>query len=118
MMSAMARGFRIARFLWRLAGVYSALRLERCCIMVNHMVNYQNTEILDATFKALSDPTRRAILERLTGGGTTVTDLARPFDVSLPAISRHLRGPGARGAGHAAPEWSRASHGARCRAAA
>lgn len=59
--------------------------------MVNHMVNYQPDEMLDVTFKALADPTRRAILERLSEGGTTVTDLARPFDMSLPAISKHLR---------------------------
>ena len=46
---------------------------------------------LDATFSALSDPTRRAILSRLSRGEATVTSLAAPFDISLPAISRHLR---------------------------
>ena len=46
---------------------------------------------LDAIFGALADPTRRAIVERLAGGEATVGELARPFDVSLPAISRHLR---------------------------
>jgi DNA-binding transcriptional ArsR family regulator len=46
---------------------------------------------LDFTFSALSDPTRRAILARLASGQLKVTDLARPFSVSLPAISRHLR---------------------------
>jgi len=46
---------------------------------------------LDKTFSALSDPTRRAILRRLASGKRSVTDLARPFDVSLPAISKHLR---------------------------
>ena len=46
---------------------------------------------LDATFSALSDPTRRAILSRLSRGEATVTRLAAPFDISLPAISRHLR---------------------------
>jgi DNA-binding transcriptional ArsR family regulator len=45
---------------------------------------------LDATFAALADPTRRAILARLASGETTVTELARPFDMSLPAISKHL----------------------------
>ncbi len=49
------------------------------------------TNTLDRTFSALSDPTRRAILRRLANGERTVTELARPFDVSLPAISRHLR---------------------------
>jgi DNA-binding transcriptional ArsR family regulator len=53
------------------------------------MVNYSAT--LDATFAALADPTRRAILERLAQREATVTELAAPFDVSLPAISRHVR---------------------------
>src|ERR1700732_3145558 len=46
---------------------------------------------LDATFSALADPTRRAILARLTRGETTVQNLAEPFAMSLPAISRHLK---------------------------
>jgi DNA-binding transcriptional ArsR family regulator len=46
---------------------------------------------LDATFGALADPTRRAILARLARGAATVGELAEPFDVSLPAISKHLR---------------------------
>jgi DNA-binding transcriptional ArsR family regulator len=46
---------------------------------------------LDATFAALADPTRRAILHRLAAGETTVGALARPFHISLPAISKHLR---------------------------
>ena len=46
---------------------------------------------LDTIFAALADPTRRAILARLAEGETTVGELARPFDISLPAISRHLR---------------------------
>ena len=46
---------------------------------------------LDTTFAALSDPTRRAILARLTKGEATVTELAAPFAMSLPAISKHLR---------------------------
>jgi DNA-binding transcriptional ArsR family regulator len=45
---------------------------------------------LDATFRALSDPTRRAIVERLTRGDASVGELAEPFDISLPAISKHL----------------------------
>jgi len=45
---------------------------------------------LDHTFAALADPTRRAILVRLAAGEATVKDLARPFTISLPAISRHL----------------------------
>src|SRR6201987_1132537 len=46
---------------------------------------------LDAVFGALADPTRRAILARLTQGDATVTELAAPFRVSQPAISRHLK---------------------------
>ncbi len=46
---------------------------------------------LTATFGALADPTRRAILARLAAGEASVTELAEPFDVSLPAISKHLK---------------------------
>jgi DNA-binding transcriptional ArsR family regulator len=46
---------------------------------------------LNSTFAALADPTRRAILARLTSGEATVTELAEPFDMSLPAISKHLK---------------------------
>ena len=46
---------------------------------------------LTMTFSALADPTRRAILDRLAEGDATVTELARPFKISLPAISRHLK---------------------------
>jgi DNA-binding transcriptional ArsR family regulator len=46
---------------------------------------------LSNTFAALADPTRRAILARLTTGETSVTELARPFEMSLPAISKHLK---------------------------
>jgi DNA-binding transcriptional ArsR family regulator len=46
---------------------------------------------LSATFAALADPTRRAILAQLTSGEATVMDLAKPFDMSLPAISKHLK---------------------------
>jgi DNA-binding transcriptional ArsR family regulator len=46
---------------------------------------------LSATFAALADPTRRAILARVATGETSVSELARPFDMSLPAISKHLK---------------------------
>jgi len=49
------------------------------------------TDSLSATFAALSDPTRRAILARLASGETSVTELAEPFEMSLPAISKHLK---------------------------
>jgi len=45
---------------------------------------------LDTVFSALAHPTRRAILARLASGETTVTELAEPFDISLPAVTRHL----------------------------
>lgn len=50
-----------------------------------------NTHQLDATFAALADPTRRAILARLSSGEASVSELAEPFDISLPAISKHLK---------------------------
>src|SRR5687767_7306388 len=50
-----------------------------------------NDDHLDATFAALADPTRRAILARLTTGEASVTELAEPFDMSMPAISKHLK---------------------------
>lgn len=46
---------------------------------------------LDAVFGALADPTRRAMVERLTQGAATISELAEPFDVTLPAIARHVR---------------------------
>ena len=49
------------------------------------------TDPLTATFAALADPTRRAILQRLAAGEATVNELAEPFAISLPAISRHLK---------------------------
>ena len=50
-----------------------------------------STDHLSATFAALADPTRRAILARLALGETTVSELAQPFDMSLPAVSKHLK---------------------------
>lgn len=52
---------------------------------------YSSSGRLDATFAALADPTRRAILARLASGEASVTELARPFRISQPAISKHLR---------------------------
>jgi DNA-binding transcriptional ArsR family regulator len=53
------------------------------------MVEYQPG--LDATYGALSSPVRRAIVQRLAAGEQRVTDIARPFDVSLAAVSKHIR---------------------------
>src|SRR5262245_55650707 len=56
------------------------------------MVKYTDaSDRLSATLAALADPTRRAILARLASGETAVTELARPFRMSLPAISKHLK---------------------------
>lgn len=49
------------------------------------------TDTLSITFQALADPTRRAILARLATGEANVNELAEPFDISLPAVSRHLK---------------------------
>src|SRR5712691_6511170 len=46
---------------------------------------------LSTTFAALADPTRRAILARLASGDASVTDIAKPFDMTLPAVSKHLK---------------------------
>src|SRR5438128_9137986 len=48
-------------------------------------------DYLDITFAALADPTRRAILARLASGEASVTELAKPFEMSMPAISKHLK---------------------------
>lgn len=56
--------------------------------MVMHMTQ---TDRLNATFSALADPTRRAILTRLASGDASVTELAEPFAMSQPAISKHLK---------------------------
>jgi DNA-binding transcriptional ArsR family regulator len=53
--------------------------------------NQTGTDRLSATFAALADPTRRAILARLAAGETSVTRLAAPFEMSLPAVSKHLK---------------------------
>jgi DNA-binding transcriptional ArsR family regulator len=49
------------------------------------------TDRLDRTFAALADPTRRAILARLASGEASVTELGEPFEMSLPAVSKHLK---------------------------
>ena len=59
--------------------------------LINHLVNYMSADQLSMTFSALADPTRRAILARLASGETTVTDLARPFKMTKPAVTKHLK---------------------------
>ncbi len=58
-------------------------------VILNHMVKYQNAA-LDQTFAALSDSTRRAILARLGTGSVTISELAKPFPMSMPAVIKHL----------------------------
>jgi DNA-binding transcriptional ArsR family regulator len=55
------------------------------------MAKYTEPDHLSSTFAALADPTRRAILARLISGEVSVKELARPFKLSLPAISKHLK---------------------------
>ncbi len=50
-----------------------------------------SSDHLSATFAALADPTRRAILARLAAGESSVTEIARPFKISLPAVTKHLK---------------------------
>jgi DNA-binding transcriptional ArsR family regulator len=59
--------------------------------MVNATQSRPDEDALSATFAALADPTRRAMLARLTRGEATVNQLAEPFAISLPAVSRHLK---------------------------
>lgn len=61
----------------------------RSSTIINHMV--EHIEALDRAFSALGDATRRAILRRLTEGSATVTELADPFEMSLNAVSKHIR---------------------------
>ena len=59
--------------------------------LINLLVKSMPLDQLSTTFSALADPTRRAILARLIAGECSVTELAEPFDMSLPAVSKHLR---------------------------
>jgi DNA-binding transcriptional ArsR family regulator len=59
--------------------------------LFNLVVNNNMDDQITATFAALADPTRRAILARLALGETSVTEIAAPFEMSMPAISRHLK---------------------------
>ena len=72
------------------AVLLKALTTEKIPNKVNCMVNY-SPEALDDVFAALSSPIRRGMLEQLSRGWATVGELSAPYDVSAPAISRHLR---------------------------
>jgi DNA-binding transcriptional ArsR family regulator len=67
------------------------LHWQRGGAIFNHMVKHLDGTSLDAVFGALSDPTRRRILDLLARTECCVTDLAKQFSISLPAISKHLR---------------------------
>jgi len=58
-------------------------------MLINHSVN--NEDEISMVFAALADPTRRSILSRLSTSNATVNEIAKPFDISLPAISKHLK---------------------------
>jgi DNA-binding transcriptional ArsR family regulator len=82
-------------------GAWKGLTRRLIGVVFNQLVNYfpidgTNTDLmhsdqLSTTFAALADPTRRAILARLAAGECSVTELAEPFEMSLPAVSKHLR---------------------------
>jgi DNA-binding transcriptional ArsR family regulator len=59
--------------------------------MVLQPFGYETSEQLDAVFAALADPARRAILQRLAAGEASVTELVEPFDMSQPAVSKHIK---------------------------
>jgi DNA-binding transcriptional ArsR family regulator len=68
------------------------LRREYLSIWLYNQEVYKTmTDSISSTFAALADPTRRAILARLALGETSVTELAEPFEMSMPAVSKHLR---------------------------
>src|SRR5271154_3327099 len=60
-------------------------------LYLTYRLNIVTPDQLNATFAALADPTRRAILARLASGETSVSELAEPFAMSLPAVSKHLK---------------------------
>lgn len=62
---------------------------QGCGYILKYMLNYQGP--LDLAFQALGDPTRRAIVDRLAAGPASVSDLARPLPMSLPAVMLHLK---------------------------
>src|SRR3954469_16830648 len=67
-----------------------ALTIPAASFILNHMVNYSRHQ-LDLAFGALAHPIRRGILARLSTGEATIAELARPFKVSAPAITKHMK---------------------------
>ena len=68
-----------------------AIRIDLARRFMYNLLVMKDVDALNATFAALADPTRRAILARLASGEATVNELAEPFDMSQPAISKHLK---------------------------
>jgi DNA-binding transcriptional ArsR family regulator len=91
--------FRLPAHRWQEARTYVGVGLTSACpqaYFTDKLLNREvqanvKTDSLSSTFAALSDPTRRAILARLASGETSVTELAEPFEMSMPAISKHLK---------------------------
>jgi DNA-binding transcriptional ArsR family regulator len=82
--------YKIANHLMKNFHTIFRLTVEILLYIFNQMVNKSSSK-LNLVFGALSDPTRRTILEKLARQEATVTELAEPFKMSLPAISKHLR---------------------------
>jgi DNA-binding transcriptional ArsR family regulator len=80
---------------WDSLKIFEGLTRDADRAMLNHMVNYSSprtgTAGLDMTFGALADPTRRAMLARLSHGPASVSELGAPYEMSLPAVSKHVR---------------------------
>lgn len=79
--------------LWRRDGSANALDFQPKWRILKHVLNNQDPggTDLDSVFQALADPTRRAIVTKLCGGPASVSELAKPFAMSLPAIVQHLQ---------------------------
>lgn len=77
-------GLGVKNLLTRRSLIYNYMVMEQ----IDHIPNQAN---LDAVFHALADPTRRAILSRLADGAASVNAIAEPFEISQPAVSRHLK---------------------------
>ena len=76
---------------WLLARAQKCLTIRPAPLYLTYRLNTMEPDPLSSTFAALADPTRRAILARLALGELSVTELAEPFEMSLPAVSKHLK---------------------------
>ena len=76
---------------WTFKGYRRSLDKAGSVATFNLLVEYMTAPVLDLAFAALSDPTRREIVQRLAKGAARVTDLAQPFDMSFNAVSKHVK---------------------------